>query len=125
MIAADSSTWVAFLSGENAPDTALLRTTLQNHQLSMIPAVLTELLSDSGLAPAAAKSLIALPLIELTPGFWERAGSLRAKVFRRGRRARLGDSLIAQTCLDASVSLITRDGDFRAFAQTSGLQLLP
>jgi predicted nucleic acid-binding protein len=39
--------------------------------------------------------------------------------------ARLGDALIAQTCTDAKVALITRDRDFRDFAQAASLLLTP
>jgi predicted nucleic acid-binding protein len=65
-----------------------------------------------------------LPLLEPSPGYWERVGSLRAKVLARNRRARLADALIAQSCLDHEISLLTRDGDFRDFAEVSGLRLL-
>ena len=34
------------------------------------------------------------------------------------------DSLIAQTCLDRGVRLLTRDRDFRAFAEAAGLNIL-
>jgi predicted nucleic acid-binding protein len=37
------------------------------------------------------------------------------------RLARLADALIAQLCLDHGVHLITRDRDFRAFAEAAGL----
>jgi predicted nucleic acid-binding protein len=40
------------------------------------------------------------------------------------RRARLGDALIAQSCLDHQVRLITRDRDFRHFARAAGLRLV-
>ena len=36
------------------------------------------------------------------------------------RKARFGDALIAQTCIDRGISLITRDRDFRAFAEAAG-----
>jgi predicted nucleic acid-binding protein len=49
---------------------------------------------------------------------------LRAKVLGRGRKARLGDALIAQSCIDGGGSLLTRDRDFRAFSETAGLGLL-
>ncbi|MGB6666884.1 MAG: PIN domain-containing protein [Candidatus Acidiferrum sp.] len=124
MITADTSTWVAFLDGPSGEDVLLLKKTLQAHQLSMLPVVLTELLSDPNLPPAVAASLMDLPLIEVESGFWQRAGALRAKVLAKRRRARLADSLIAQLCLDASLSLITRDRDFRSFAEVSTLQLL-
>ena len=40
------------------------------------------------------------------------------------RKARLGDALIAQSCIDQGVPLLTRDGDFRAFANAAGLDLV-
>jgi predicted nucleic acid-binding protein len=124
MITADTSTWVAFLDGSSGDDTRLLEKALQDRQLVMVPVVLTELHSDPKLPPAVAASLSDLPLIEIESGFWQRAGALRAKVLTKGRKARLGDALIAQICMDAGVSLITRDRDFRAFAQVAGLRLL-
>ncbi|HKV48542.1 MAG TPA: PIN domain-containing protein, partial [Candidatus Acidoferrales bacterium] len=57
-------------------------------------------------------------------GYWERAGKLRANVLAKGRKARLGDALIAQTCVDAGIPLITRDRDFRTFVEATGFQLL-
>jgi predicted nucleic acid-binding protein len=124
MIAADTSTWVAYLGGLSGDDVLLLKKALQDRQLLMLPVVLTELLSDPKLPSAIAASLMDLPLMELEPGFWQRAGALRAKVLSKNRRARLGDALIAQLCLDNGVSLITRDRDFRAFAALSSLHLL-
>jgi predicted nucleic acid-binding protein len=39
------------------------------------------------------------------------------------RKARLADVLIAQSCLDHRVALITRDRDFRHFARIARLRL--
>jgi len=124
VIAADTSTWIAFLEGETAHDTELLDQALGNRQLVMIPVVLTELLSDPNLPGSVAKTLCDVPSIELGTGFWQRAGELRAKVLARQRRARLGDALIAQSCIDRGISLLTRDRDFRAFIEAAGLKLL-
>jgi predicted nucleic acid-binding protein len=124
MIAADTSTWVAFLDGTAGDDTLLLDKALQDRQLVMVPVVLTELLSDSKLPPVLAANLANVPLLQIESGFWQRAGALRAKVLAKRRKARLGDALIAQTCIDATVPLITRDRDFGAFAQTAGLHLV-
>ena len=66
----------------------------------MAPVVLAELLSDSKLPSAVTKSLSEVPLIEIEVGYWQRAGMLRAKVLAKQRKARLGDALIAQTCID-------------------------
>ena len=124
MIAADTSTWIAFLEGETAPDTELLDRALANRQLVMIPVVLTELLSDPKLPGPVAKTLCDVPSIELGTGYWQRAGELRAKVLARRRRARLGDALVAQSCVDGGISLLTRDRDFRAFVEAAGLKLV-
>ena len=124
MIAADTSTWVAYLEGATENDAELLRQALSNKHAVMVPVVLSELLSDPSLPSQVAASLADLPLIQTTPGYWQRAGLLRAKVLARGRRARLGDALVAQSCIDESVPLLTRDLDFRAFAECAGLALL-
>lgn len=65
-----------------------------------------------------------VPLLQIETGFWHRTGTLRAKVLAKSRKARFADSLIARKCVEAGVSLITREREFRAFAQAAGLQLL-
>jgi predicted nucleic acid-binding protein len=124
MIAADTSTWIAFLEGGSGKDVELLDKALEDRQVVMAPPVLTELLSDPALPRDVVKYLSAIPLIEVQPGYWERAGLLRAKVLHRRRKARLGDALIARSCLDRGVPLLTRDGDFRAFAEAASLNLV-
>lgn len=124
MIAADTSTWIAFFQGEAGEDVELLDRALKDRQVLMAPPVLTELLSDPGISSDVSKTLSELPLIDIQSGFWERAGALRAKVLAKRRKARLGDALIAQSCLDAGIPLLTRDRDFRAFAGTASLTLL-
>jgi predicted nucleic acid-binding protein len=124
VIAADTSTWVAFLGGGAGDDTEQLDRALEERQVVMVPAVLTELLSDPGLSPDVAETLLQIPQIEIRPGFWQRAGMLRAQVLATRRRARLGDALIAQTCVDARVVLLTRDQDFRAFVEAAKLDLV-
>ena len=94
MIAADTSTWVAFLEGGAGGDAHLLDKALEDRQVAMVPVVLTELLSDPKLPSCVAKALSEVPLIEIEAGYWQRAGVLRAKVLARRRKARLGDALI-------------------------------
>lgn len=124
MIAVDTSTWVAYLEGASENDAELLRRALMDKQAVMVPAVLTELVSDPELPPEVAASLVDLPLIQITAGYWQRAGGLRAKVVALKRRARLGDALIAQCCIDEDIPLLTRDRDFRAFFSAAGVDLL-
>lgn len=124
MIAADTSTWIAFLEGEKGQDTLLLDKALADRQVVMVPVVLTELLSDPQLSSDIADTLGEIPMIDVESDYWRRAGGLRAKVLSKRRKARLGDALIAQSCLDAGVSLITRDGDFQAFVDAAGLDVV-
>ena len=93
-------------------------------QVLMVPAVLTELLSDPKLPSSIAATLSEMPLVESDPGYWQRAGGLRAKVLAKRRKARLGDALIAQSCIDRGLSLLTRDRDLRALAEAAGLDLV-
>lgn len=124
MIAADTSTWIAFLEGGRGKDVELLDGALEDRQVVMVPVVLTELLSDPELPSVVAKTLSEVPLAEIEPDYWQRAGVLRAKVLAKRCKARLGDALIAQSCIDRGIPLITRDRDFRAFAEAAGLDLV-
>jgi predicted nucleic acid-binding protein len=124
MIAIDTSTWVAFLAGKPGTDVGLLDRALRDQQAVMVPAVLTELLSDPMLHSTVGEELLRIPLIEVEAGYWQRAGETRAKVLAKRRKARLGDALIAQSCVDRGVPLITRDRDFKAFVQAAGLDLI-
>ena len=124
MIALDTSSLVAYLGGGAGDDVEIVATALDHHQAILPPVVLTEILSDPKLSSEARLALLDLPLLELTAGYWERAGLLRAGILSKGRKARVADALIAQSCLDASVPLVTRDTDFRHFAQLAGLVLL-
>jgi predicted nucleic acid-binding protein len=124
VIVADTSTWVVYLQGGHGPDVQLLDSALKDRQVLMAPVVLSELLSDPNLPSAVARTLSDVPMIETEAGYWQRAGALRAKVLAKRRKARLGDALIAQSCIDRGVPLLTRDRDFRSFAQSADLNLL-
>jgi predicted nucleic acid-binding protein len=124
VIAVDTSTWIAFFEGDEGVDAELLDRALQDRQVMMVPVVLTEILSDPKLPSAVSQTLLELPVIEIEPGYWQRAGELRAKVLTKRRKARLGDALIAQSCIDRRIPLLTRNRDFRAFAGAARLSLV-
>jgi predicted nucleic acid-binding protein len=124
MIAADTSSIVAFLEGEPGNDTDIIQSALDHQQLVLPPVVLTEILSDPALPRAVRTLLSGLPILDLEPGFWERASVLRAAILKQKKKARVADALIAQSCLDQSTPLVTRDRDFRHFARAAGLPLL-
>lgn len=125
MIAADTSTLIAYLSGQSGPDVDLLDRALQDQQVCLAPVVLTELLSDPKLPTQVARLVRQLPLLEIQDGYWQRAGLLRAAALAKKRKANLADTLIAQSCLDHNKALITRDADFRNLARVSDLKLVP
>ena len=124
MIAVDTSSMVAFLEGAEGDDVDLVQAALHHEQLVLPPVVLSELFSDPALPEHVRALLTALPRLEMEPGFWERAGRLRAGILARKRKARVADALIAQFCLDQVAPLVTRDRDFRHFAEAAKLSLL-
>jgi predicted nucleic acid-binding protein len=45
-------------------------------------------------------------------------------VLARRRKARRGDALVAQSCIDHGIPLITRGRDFRSFAEAANLNVV-
>ena len=122
MIATDTRSLVAFLSGEAGDDVARIEAAMTANELVIPPPVVTELYSKpdrSQIAPL----LIEVPLMELTEGFWQRAGDTRRLLLARGLRAAMADALVAQCCIDADAPLIARDRDYRHFERWCGLKL--
>jgi hypothetical protein len=123
VIALDTSSLIAYLGGERGADVESIDRALESSQAVLPPVVLTEILSRPHLDARVARLLRALPLLELHPGYWERAAATRAAVLARKLRARLADTLISQSCIDHGVPLITRDGGFAHFVTHVGLVL--
>lgn len=124
MICADTSSLVALLGGEAGRDVDLVRQALTDRILCVSPISVTELLSDPAPEPSLAELIVKIPRLEIGPGYWERAGKLRTRMFRRQLRPKIADTLIAQSCLDHGVPLITRDRDFAPFQKFAGLRVL-
>ncbi len=124
MVAADTSVLIDYFQGKHHPHTKKLDEILMLHALVLPPTVLVEILSDPHLPKNFVEMMLELPLLEPHEGFWQRAGISRAKLIAKKLKARLADTLIAQSCIDHKVSLITTDSDFRHFANYSGLVLL-
>ena len=120
----DSSSLIRFLAGEAGPDVERVDRALAEHLACLPPVVVAEVLSEPGLKTSVRETLLQLPLLTVLPDYWQRAGLLRARMVRAGRRARLADALIAQSCLDHDVPLITFGKDFRLFERIAGLRLV-
>ncbi len=123
MIAADSSSLFAYLTGDNAADVDHLANALAAGELVLPPVVVTEVVSARANIAAIDDLIRAISTLDLTEGFWERAGHSRRLLLRHRFKATVGATLIAQSCIDHQVVLITRDRDFRHFVTHCGLQL--
>lgn len=123
MVAVDTSTLIAFLEGESGADVAAFIKHLKKSDVFLPQPVVSEILSDATLASSTLVPILALPRLLVEIGFWERAGLSRSKVLAREGKARLADTLIAQSCIDHRCALITRDGDFKNFKRYCGLVL--
>ncbi len=124
MIAIDTSSIIAYLADHKGQDVEHIEHALERKIAVFPPMVLTELLSDPNLTPALIKILKTIPLLDALPGYWERCGFLRASILRKKFRARVADTLIAQSCIDHNVPLITRYRDFRHYQKLADLKLL-
>ncbi|HJQ97928.1 MAG TPA: PIN domain-containing protein [Candidatus Polarisedimenticolaceae bacterium] len=123
MIAVDTSTLIAFFQDAPGPDVAALDRAIELGHLILPPLVVTEILSDPKLDRHVARLVKSIPTLERQAGYWERAGATRATILAAGLRARIADTLIAQSCIDARVPLLTRDADFDHFSWHVGLML--
>jgi predicted nucleic acid-binding protein len=122
LIATDTSSLVAYLSGEQGDDVVRIDAAMSTGELCLPPPVLSELLSKPDLSLIEAL-LTEIPLMDIAGGLWDRAGRTRRVLRLRGVKVALADSLIAQCCIDADVPLIARDRDYRQFERWCGLRL--
>ena len=122
-IAIDASSFRRYLDGVDAPDTRTVIHAIVTGEAALPPVALAELLSDPNLAPDAVAEVQSVAVVPINRGFWHRAGFMRAKLIRAKMKPRLPDTLIAQSCIDYGIPLITNDGGFRQFAPF-GLKLL-
>lgn len=123
LIAVDTSVLIPWLNAAQLAAGSDLTPLLRSKRVVLPPVTLAEAFAGPPLTPKLAPVLRALPLLEVVEGYWERAGLLRSRALQRRPKARLGDALIAQACIDADVPLLTRDVDFQVFAEVGGLKL--
>jgi predicted nucleic acid-binding protein len=123
LIAVDTSSLRRFLAGESGRDVDLVRDAIGHGRAVLPPVVVCETLSDPAIPPELIDDIAALPVLELLDGYWLRAGLLRALLIKRNHKAKIADVLVAQSCLDHRLPLITFDRDFRHYTR-SGLVLL-
>lgn len=122
-VAVDTSILIAYFKGETGSDVDWLDTLLPTGEVAIPPVVLTEIFSRQENQRAVRYDILKLPFLEPKEGFWLNAARLRAAILQKGLKARVADAMIAQSCLEYDVPLLTRDTDFRHFAEHCGLRL--
>ena len=124
MIGVDTSTLVAYFSGEKAKDTDFLHTAILERIAVVAPVVLTELCSGPQLTAEQKHAIEQFDIFSINDGYWTRAGLNRRIIKLKQKKAKLGDALIAQCCIDHRAPLLSRDEDFRHYAEHCGLKLV-
>jgi predicted nucleic acid-binding protein len=123
MIAVDTSALSSYFKGERNRETDLIDTALGGGEVVLPPVVVTEMLSDPQAKQEMLETVAQFYLLPMLEGYWNRAGDTRRLLAQKRLKAKVADALIAQSCIDHNVLLITRDGDFRHFAKHCGLKL--
>ena len=123
MIAIDTSVIVSCFEDENSAAIEKFKVALLSREARIPPLVIAEILSNPKLDVRLRREFEEVATLPIKDGYWHRAGLLRAKVIAKGFKAHLGDALIAQSCIDHKVPLLTTDTDFRHYAKAGGLKL--
>lgn len=124
----DSNTWGDYFNGAEAPHVERLDRALAAEQdIGVLPIIVTEVLqgfrSERGFRRAEAL-LVALPVIRPTLACHVRAAALFRTLRRQGVTVRGAvDCVIAQTCLDLDLELLSPDRDFGRIARHTPLRL--
>ncbi len=123
IIAVDTCVLVDLQSGVFNRQAELLREKLKSESVRIPPVVLTEFLSDPRRDKKYYEFLHGIKELETYGGYWQRAGAARQVLLKKGLKAKLGDALIAQACIDNDIPLLTRDEDFSHYARHCKLRL--
>jgi predicted nucleic acid-binding protein len=122
LIAIDTSSLRRWSRKERGDDVRRAAAAILSGEGALPPIVLSEALSSPAVEEGFVAFVLSLPLLPVDDGYWKRAGELRRSVLETGRKAKLADVLIAQSCIDFDIPLITNDADFRHFVR-AGLKL--
>lgn len=124
----DTTVWASYFNGEITPHVARLERALaEQEDLAILPVILTEVLqgfrSEHGFITGR-DLLLALPI--LVPSIQTHVEA--ARLFRRLRAKGVTvrgaiDCIIAQTCVERDIEILSPDADFRRIADHSPLRL--
>jgi predicted nucleic acid-binding protein len=130
VIVVDSSVWIDFLNGRNAPHVRRLRAILGTEEVVVADLMLCEVLQGLGSERAAQEIEALLRRFEIVPMAGDAIAVAAARNFRslrsRGITIRKTiDLLIGTWCIENRRPLLHNDSDFHPMARYLGLIELP
>jgi len=130
VIVVDSSVWIDFLNGRNAPHVRRLRAALGTDEIIVGDLMLCEVLQGLDGERAAREVEALLRRFEIVAMAGEAIAVAAARNFRSLRRRGITvrktiDLLIGTWCIANRAPLLHNDGDFRPMARHLGLIELP
>jgi hypothetical protein len=90
---------------------------IEHRSVVLPPVVLTEILSDRS-SEETAPVLTGLPLLEITEGYWVRAGQLRAHVISAGHKSKIA---VRSSRKSASITMYRSSRTIAIFDTTKGM----
>jgi predicted nucleic acid-binding protein len=126
VIVVDSSVWIDFLNGRNAPHVRRLRAMLGTEEISVGDLMLCEVLQGLGNERAARQVEALLRRFEIVPMAGDAIAVAAARNFRFLRSGGITirktiDLLIGTWCIENRRPLLHNDSDFHSMAQHLGL----
>jgi predicted nucleic acid-binding protein len=130
VIVVDSSVWIDFLNGRNAPHVRRLRAILGTDEIIVGDLMLCEVLQGLGSERAAREIEALLRRFEIVPMVGDAIAVAAARNFRslRGRGITVRktiDLMIGTWCIENRRPLLHNDSDFHPMARYLGLIELP
>jgi predicted nucleic acid-binding protein len=130
VIVVDSSVWIDFLNGRNAPHVRRLRALLGTDEITVGDLMLCEVLQGLESERAAQEVEALLRRFEIAPMAGDAIATVAARNFRSLRRRGITirktiDLLIGTWCIENGRPLLHNDSDFRPMARHLGLIELP
>jgi predicted nucleic acid-binding protein len=126
LIVVDSSVWIDFLNGRNAPHVRRVRALLGTDELIVGDLMLCEVLQGLDSERAALEVEALLRRFEIVPMAGDAIAVAAARNFRSLRRRGITirktiDLLIGTWCIENGTPLLHNDSDFRPMARHLGL----
>jgi predicted nucleic acid-binding protein len=126
LIVVDSSVWIDFLNGRDAPHVRRLRGLLGTDELIVGDLMLCEVLQGLGSERAALEVEALLRRFEIVPMAGDAIAVAAARNFRSLRRRGITvrktiDLLIGAWCIENGIPLLHNDSDFHPMARFLGL----